>query len=61
MTQQETVVTALSDVIIIVVPRGVDLQKNLLATRIAWWKEADHGDKFVLVLPTPRCGNTQHL
>jgi hypothetical protein len=49
-------VTALSDVVIITAPRNVLLQKNIFAST-QWWKEADHGDKTVIILP--RC--SQHL
>ena len=52
----DVVVTALSDVVIIVVSRNMSLQKNIF-TSTPWWKEADHGDKTVLILP--RC--SQHL
>jgi hypothetical protein len=51
-------VTTLSDVVIIVVPRGTRMQKNIIATHPPWWREADHGDKTVLILP--RCV-AQHL
>jgi hypothetical protein len=49
------IVMALSDVIIIVTPRNTSLQKNIFAST-PWWKEADHGEKTVLIVP--RC---QHL
>jgi hypothetical protein len=45
-------VTALSDVVIIIVPNA-RLQKNIFVA--PWWKEADHGDKTVLILP--RCSH----
>jgi hypothetical protein len=50
----DVTVTTLNDIIIVIVPEG-HIQKNIFAPRMAWWKEADHGDKTVLILP--RCSH----